>query len=318
MSFDFGYTLSLTKSNFSHNFKNYLKTDMKKLLLHFLVFYALLLLWVYYSFSTNTNAGDIGQRQFYYALLLNIVFYFTAAYVFNRIVYSKSFYIYNSYYNSGISYKESFDYINKANLNNFSYPFHKRLFLLIIGFVINVIYVYFLFGNLFLTSSPLSKILNNMNPFSALFILIIVIFELGPVLIIGLIVASPIQLFSSFLQSHNLLLSKDDFNNSQSLLNTRSDKIKFFILALVLIHYYGFILELFSGIAFAVITFFLIIYSIAISASYGGANSDQTLIYNLIIILTFIFTAMFAFSVELEGCVIGSLYGQTYLNVLQK
>lgn len=308
MDFNFSHNFNKTRSLFAYFWEEYLKVDFKYLIKPFIILFIALLGFTYYGFFLQKFTGGIaGLFSFLGTIILNTIFFFWSAYFLNRTVYSKAFHIYQGYNNPQLRYKENLRFYQTSPVKYSQRPIIWIIISFFLGILINYLYIYLNFQ----FNTSLSGI--------------VYFLEIGSILMIGLLFVVPFKQFLFLLRSNGYIEPLDE-KHSFVLLDSWKNKLKFILLELVCINILGIILEvlfyiflilaiLVSGIL-AVVFIFVLIGLVSTLGIASVSAFPLTLVVSIIIILFILcFSFFFVIGVELEGSLIGTLYGQTFVNL---
>lgn len=321
LDFEFFHNFKKTRSLFGYFWKEYIRTDVKYLIKPFVLLYIALLGFIYYGVVLqNFHSFAYGNTElfsFQGTLVLNVIFFFWTAYFLNRTVYSKAFHIYQGYNNPQSRYKENLLFYQISPVGYSQRSLISLFISFFLGICLNFLYFYAIYAGV------IGKIAQTNKFFGGLFSIFYEL-EIGPILIIGLLFLVPFQQFVIFLRSNNYDTSLEELKHSFNLLDGWKNKMKFFLLEFLIISILGFIME---GLFFVMIIVSTVILSLVTILSLATlfslflkivipAQFITPLSYSIVILIfNFCFTSLFLLGVELEGSLIGTLYGQTYINL---
>ena len=302
MDYDFSRNLRRTIDFSSENFKEFFKTDVKYLFIPISIL--ILLFFGVFSFFLvpNIQLTTASVRSFIViTFLVSIGIIIWLSYITTWLTQSKSYYFLNKFSNPKLSYEEVLFTTKKYRLRVFIGTLINALIslsligLLYIGFILSMFVLF-------------SLVIN--SPSITLIVVLITFFILYLILILySLFKLIPLQLYPTVLINESNIGYSEGLKRTFQILPGWKNKIKFVILQLLLSYIVSFVAEMiFLGLFFG--TFIvLVIFAVLIKASGNIA------IFILLGGILISFGVYMIGIIEAENIVIGTFYGQSYVNL---
>ncbi len=300
MEYNFGNNFRKSIDFTSKNLKEYVKTDFRYLIVPFLMLFGFIISIGYGIVIFLENKGknlNLLGPPILLAVLFLLIFFSWLVYVISWLIHSKTYHVSELYRKSETKYNESLNQTVKSRRRVFIGSLISGLISFSLLIVLNLI----LEGLLFL-------VLNRTTLVISLFPLLLYI-EIIPSIIIGFFLV-PLEIYPSVLLIEKDLGYIEGIKRSFHILKGWTNKIKFFLLAMLLIYIVNFILEfVLIGVLFgSIFVIVIVIFTLHLTG--------YTALLTGIVLFALVISFLLMMVIEIEGIVLGNFYGQSYVNLV--